>query len=257
MTTALTKALPPKPPADTKILLVDDEPDFRAALELSFKRKGYQTLVAANGREAFDLIQSQHVDVVISDIQMPGGDGVELLDRTRKSSLHTPIVLLVTGYSELSTEEAYNKGAEALFSKPLDRKVLEETVSRLLVPPEARWSDSSDRVDTELNIALNVQGLSQALDAQVISIGRGGMFVCLPQNTCPNVNDSVEFKIGFSNDGPSLNGSGIVRWVRISSKDSKSSAGCGIEFTYLGHAERELILEYIKTKKPMAFIPNQ
>jgi CheY-like chemotaxis protein len=232
------------------ILIVDDDPGFRDALAFSFKRKGYQILLASNGKEAFELIQANHVDVVISDIQMPGGDGIELLDRTRKSCRETPMVLLVTGYAELSTEEAYSKGADALFSKPFDRKLLEDTVLRLLTPREERWSPTSEQADLALNIALKFQDLS--VNANVTRLGNDGMFVTLPQCECPNVSDLMEFKITLDNKGAQLDGSGVVRWVRISSKECRAPAGFGIAFTYLGNVERKQVTDYLNARKTTA-----
>jgi CheY-like chemotaxis protein len=246
-----------KSPKDTKILIVDDEADFRNVLAFSFKRKGYQVMSAPNGEAAFELIQSERVDVVISDIRMPGGDGIELLDRVRSNSLDTPIILLVTGYAEFSTEEAYHKGAEALFCKPFDRNILEETILRLLMPREERWSSNVKQPDAGLDIILKVQGLPQAIEAKVMNLGRGGMFVTLPQTLCPNVNDQMEFKISLTDHNALVEGCGIVRWVRLSSKESQLPAGCGLEFTYLGDAERNRVLEYINANMPKSYIPNQ
>jgi CheY-like chemotaxis protein len=229
----------------TQILIVDDDPGFRNALAFSFRRKGYQVLLAPSGKEAFELIQSNHVDLVISDIQMPGGDGIELLDRTREIDRAIPFVLLMTGYAELSTEDAYNKGADALFSKPFDRKLFEETIQRLLTPREERWSRSSEQASLALNIALRFQDLS--VNANVVSLGDKGMFVTLPQRECPNVSDLLEFKISLDNKGALLDGSGVVRWVRISSKECTAPAGFGIEFTYLGNFERQRVVDYLET----------
>jgi len=240
----------------TRLLIVDDEPDFRQALEFSFKRLGYQVFSAANGRDAFNLIQSNPIDVVISDIRMPGGDGVELLDRTKALRPDMPVVLLVTGFADLTTEEAHNKGAEALFSKPFNTKVIQEAIGRLLTSPEQRWSRLSDRVEAELKIQLQFQDMPKAIDAQVLNLGRGGMFVSLSQGQYPNVNDPVGFGITFDGDPASLDGSGVVRWVRTQDVPS-FPAGCGIEFTHLDEPGRKRIIDFVAAKKPKAFIPNR
>ncbi len=241
---------------DTKILLVDDEKDFRDALAFSLKRIGYQISTASNGRDAFDLIQSNGFDVVVSDICMSGGDGIELLERTRERSSDTPIILLVTGFSELSTEEAHNKGADALFSKPFDKQVLIDTINRLLLPPEDRWSRRiAERVDAEFEVELQFESLKDAIGAKVVNIGRGGMFVTLNESNLPAINDNVAFKINFSN-AQGLTGSGVVRWVRTRS-NSVLLSGCGIEFSYMGDHERQLVIEFVNANKPKAFIPNK
>ena len=241
---------------ETRILLVDDEPDFRDILAYSFKKMGYQVLTASNGREAFDLIQKNPVDVIISDIRMPGGDGVELLDRAKALLPETPVFLLVTGFADLTVEEAHHKGAEALICKPFDRKMIQGIISRLLTPTGEKWTRDLDQVDVELKVQLQFKGLCAAADAKAISLGRGGMFVALNQGKFPNVNDTVAFKLGFDGTGPALVGSGSVRWVRIKGL-GPLLAGCGIEFTYLADRERARIVAFIETMKPKAYIPNQ
>lgn len=236
----------------TCLLFVDDDADFRNAMAFSFIRKGYRVLTAANGKDAFDLIQANEVHAVISDIRMPGGDGIELLARTRQSNLSVPIVLLVTGFSDLTIEEAHDKGAEALFSKPFDKKELENAILRLLTPPETRWAG---RANAGLTVELQHQSLSKAIAAKVINIGRGGMFVGLEEGRCPEINDELNFKLTFEETPNFVGGTGIVRWVRTKETPSFPT-GCGIEFTYMGDAEKRIILSMVEAEKPMAFIPK-
>ncbi len=241
---------------DTRILIVDDEPDLRSILAFSFKKKGYQVLEAANGKEAFDLIQANPVDVVLSDARMPGGDGIELLDKVRKEHHGIPIIILVTGFTDLSTEDAHNKGAEALFSKPFDRKELEGAIERLLTPCEERWAKISNQVNIELKVELKFQGLSEAIEASEVNLGRGGMFVTLHQGEYPNVNDMVAFKVTFNGTGNTLSGTGIIRWMRVKSSPDFPT-GCGIEFTYLGESERKQVMDFVALKKPKSYIPSK
>jgi len=243
-----------KQPKDIKVLLVDDEPDFRNLMAFSLKRREYQVLLASNGREAFNLMQSNPVDVVISDIRMPDGDGVELLDRIRANNIETPIILLITGFTELSTEEALNRGAEAVLSKPFDIQTLVEVIERLLTPSNERWARTSVGVTVELNIELQFEDISQAIAGKVMGLGRGGMFVSLNTGQFPNASTDVAFKIVFDGADTALSGNGLVRWVRVKSSES-APAGCGIEFMYLEKAAREKILALLGTTKPKAYIP--
>ena len=243
-----------KPAADTRVLVVDDEPDFRNALAYSLKRLGYQCVTASGGKEAFGLICERAFDVVISDIQMPGGNGVELLDRTRELSPEMPVILLITGFSDLSTEEAHNKGAEALFSKPFDRKVLTDAIQRLLTCREERWRQPIGEIALQLSSRIRFQGLPAAIEAKVLSLGRGGMFVSLPLGQYPNVSDEVGFNIVFDDTGRFLDGSGVIRWIRTKNA-AEFPSGCGIEFTYLGESQRKQVLDYIQDNLPKAFIP--
>src|SRR5688572_3758155 len=97
-----------------------------------FKRKGFKTLAAGNGVEALALLESNAVDLVISDIQMPGGNGVELLKQVRVRNAAIPVLLFITGFSDLTLEEAYALGADATLCKPFSRKELMDRVMRAI-----------------------------------------------------------------------------------------------------------------------------
>ncbi len=242
-----------KQPKDIHILLVDDDEDFRNILTFSFQRKGYQVSSASGGREAMKIVRAQPIDVVISDIRMPEGDGIELLDQLKDYEIKTPIVLLVTGFADISTEEAYDRGAEALFSKPFDRKSVEENIHRLLTPPAERWSQARDQLSIELQIKLQCPDLPSAIKTRAISIGRGGMFLKL-EDQFPNISDEVAFNI--ITDDNQLKGAGIVRWVR-SNSSNEAGSGCGIEFSYLAESARKQILEILEASKIKAYITKK
>ncbi len=106
------------------ILIVDDEPDIRKMLVFDFKRQGFQTLSAASAAEAFELVLKQKIDLVLSDMRMPGGDGMSLLEKIRKIDPKIPVVIFLTGFADVTEEECIAKGASRVFSKPYDRKAL-------------------------------------------------------------------------------------------------------------------------------------
>ena len=109
---------------DAILLIIDDEPDIREGLSFAFKRKGFQVLLAENGRQGLELVNSNRVDIVISDVRMPEGDGVEFLCEVRKINPTVPCVILVSGFSDLTEAQAIKLGAKAMFSKPFDLRQL-------------------------------------------------------------------------------------------------------------------------------------
>jgi two-component system, NtrC family, response regulator AtoC len=74
------------------ILAVDDEPHMRRLLEISLRQAGYRALSAGNGREALELIQQQQIDLVVSDLHMPGMSGLVLLENLRKQYERLPFM---------------------------------------------------------------------------------------------------------------------------------------------------------------------
>ena len=106
-----------------KVLMVDDEAQFRATTEKLLARKGFQTIMAGSGDEAIEQLRSQP-DVVILDIRMPGMDGHQVLKEIKKQSPDLPIIML-TGHGALpSAREALEEGAFDYLTKPCDIDVL-------------------------------------------------------------------------------------------------------------------------------------
>jgi len=110
------------------ILIVDDEPEICDLISFQMQRNGFKIQTASNGKEAFELYQKSPVDLVLTDIRMPGGNGIELLDNLRKLHKHNPIVILMSGFSDLSLEEAIQKGAYTKLQKPIPFKDLTKVV---------------------------------------------------------------------------------------------------------------------------------
>lgn len=115
-----------------RILLVDDEDVIRAVLSRELQLKNYYVQGAADGREALVLLQSYRFDAVITDLNMPGVDGITLLKAAKK--LPKPIaVLILTGYGDLgSAIDALRLGADDYMVKPCDVGELIYRLSRCL-----------------------------------------------------------------------------------------------------------------------------
>jgi len=102
-----------------KVLMVDDEAQFRATTERILTRRGFQTIMAASGEEAIKKLD-KNPDVVVLDIKMPGMDGHETLHEIKKRRPELPVIIL-TGHGALpSAIEARDKGAFDYLTKPCD-----------------------------------------------------------------------------------------------------------------------------------------
>jgi len=106
-----------------KVLMVDDEEQFRTTTEKILQRKGFDTVLAASGEEAIDKLD-EHPDVVILDVKMPGMDGHQALEEIKKHSPDLPVIML-TGHGALpSAKDALDKGAFDYLAKPCDINIL-------------------------------------------------------------------------------------------------------------------------------------
>jgi CheY-like chemotaxis protein len=233
------------------ILIVDDEEDLREAIAFDFKRKKFKVLTAGSGREAMKVIEANPVNVVLSDMRMANGDGMELLEWIKARHAFIPVVMFITGYADIALEEAYDKGAEAVFSKPFDRKVLFSTVEKAMLSPEEKFERKGGRVEIDIPAGLSFSG--QRSEARAVNIGRGGIFAEI-QGNLPKPGEKVDFRLGPLPDSAILlSGSGVVRWVREGNESE--TAGCGIEFTELDPSCVRQILRLINDSKTKAFIP--
>jgi DNA-binding response OmpR family regulator len=112
------------------ILVVDDEGANRYSVSKTLQRVGYIVSEAASGEEALEIMNTQTYDVVLTDIRMPGLDGVELLRQIKEESPDV-IVILMTAYASLGTAvEALRLGAHDYLIKPSSSQDIRQSVSR-------------------------------------------------------------------------------------------------------------------------------
>jgi DNA-binding response OmpR family regulator len=101
-----------------RILIVEDEPEFAALLELWIGRAGYEPLVSPTGNDALRRFYESHPDLVILDVSLPGLDGWQVIERIREFS-RVPIILATARSSEADKIRGLKLGADDYVTKPL------------------------------------------------------------------------------------------------------------------------------------------
>ena len=123
------------------ILVVDDEPVVQDTVKWLLHTQGYEVTTAGNGEEALTRIAQEEFDLLLSDIKMPGLNGLDVLERSRVLKPRLAVILM-TGYATLDTAiEALRRGASDYLRKPFELKDLTLSVER--APggrPPIRWS---------------------------------------------------------------------------------------------------------------------
>jgi DNA-binding NtrC family response regulator len=115
-------------PADCPILVVDDEPLIRDTLTEYLSQEGFEVTACASGEQALAVASAQRFDVALCDVQLPGMDGIELLDRLLKISPQT-FVVLITAYATVENAvTAFRRGAHDYLMKPI---LLEEVLGKI------------------------------------------------------------------------------------------------------------------------------
>lgn len=112
------------------ILVVDDEQDLRDTVMEIFEAEGAKVFGAHDSQSAFAMIQKQKFDVVMSDVRMPGGDGVDLLHHIEKSLTSKPKIFLCSGYNDLTPLDATRLGVIEMFSKPFNLNNMITSIAR-------------------------------------------------------------------------------------------------------------------------------
>jgi CheY-like chemotaxis protein len=113
-----------------KILIVDDEETDRVGLAGILERAGHEVTMAADGNEALGLYMRERVDVVVTDMVMPGKDGLGLISALKQVDPNAKIIA-ASGRSRSQLEASTIFGADAVLTKPIDPERLLATVAEL------------------------------------------------------------------------------------------------------------------------------
>ncbi len=116
----------------TRILVVDDERSMREMLSILLEREGYEAVEAKNGQEALQLFETSLFDMVISDIQMPGINGIELLARIKKLAPEVPVLMITAFATAEQAVDAIKLGAFHYFTKPFNNDEIRALVRNAL-----------------------------------------------------------------------------------------------------------------------------
>lgn len=156
-------------PPNKSVLIVDDEPEIVHLLQQGVINAGYHGLRACSGREALDILQRTPVDVLVSDIQMPGMDGLELVGRVK--ALYDIDVILMTGYTaDFTYENIIGRGAADFVQKPVSIREFIARVKRVLKERATRIerNHAADALQENLvKFQRAMEGVIQAIAATV------------------------------------------------------------------------------------------
>lgn len=116
-----------------RILIIEDDEETRELLRMALEKRGYQVTVAEDGVRGYDTALFLKPDLIVTDIQMPGADGVHVVRRVRDtSSLETTPIIVTTAFGTGTATFSLQLGANAYEPKPIDLESLLSTIKRLL-----------------------------------------------------------------------------------------------------------------------------
>ena len=126
----------------TRVLIVDDEPAVRAALDRALRLDGYDVELAADGHEALDRVAEVRHDAIVLDVAMPGLDGLQVCRRLRDAGDRTPVLMLTARDAVDDRVAGLDAGADDYLVKPFALKELKARLRALL-----RRAESPEAVD--------------------------------------------------------------------------------------------------------------
>ena len=133
----------------SKIIVIDDDRLVRRVFSAVLKKEGLDVIEADNGDDGLALVISEHPDLVVTDFQMPGKNGLELLSEIQRLKLGIPVIML-TGFGDVSlTIKSIQQGAFDFLEKPVNPDILKITVHKAL-NSQKQSSELSDVIHGEL-----------------------------------------------------------------------------------------------------------
>ncbi|MCL1795967.1 MAG: response regulator transcription factor [Clostridia bacterium] len=148
------------------ILLVEDDPNTRKLMEAVLLDERYIPLVAENARDALEIIDRQHVDLMITDLMMPGMDGYTLTEQLRDAGYHFPILMVTARETIRDKRKGFVAGTDDYMVKPVDEEELVLRVKALL----RRARIANERKIVIGKVTLHYDALTVSRDSERISI---------------------------------------------------------------------------------------
>ena len=150
------------------LLLVEDDPSIRMAIELALTRQGHRVTAAATGEEGLELWQSQRPELVVLDVMLPGLDGFEVCRRIRRTD-QVPIILLTARSDDIDVVVGLESGADDYVVKPVQPRVLDARIRAVL---RRHGGSTPEQVDVAVFGDLSV-------DRSAMIVSRGGLPISL------------------------------------------------------------------------------
>ena len=228
--------------AEASILLVDDEPLLRMIFERWITTVGCgKVCTAPEGRSALALLESTHFDLLVTDIRMPGMDGITLVRKLADLPAPAPSIIFVSGFGDIDVREMYALGVEAFLTKPSLREDLLAAMENALAARADLWLTPMPVAPRQAMLVPFKEGDGE----DMIHLGLGGFSTSYEG---PLSLGKVSFQVAGGDR--ELSGQGYVRW------NSRAEQSVGIEFAYLDENCRAGVVERIALTSPRSFIPG-
>jgi FixJ family two-component response regulator len=181
------------------ILIVDDEKDICEVLDISLSDLGYKVHTARNGEEALEVFEKMRPSIILTDIRMPGMDGIELL-RTIKGHHPETEVIMITGHGDMDLAvESLKLEATDFITKPIDDELLEIALKR-----------ARERISSRQKIREYTENLEKLVREQSDKLVKAERLIAARQpaeglsSRMKNITEDLDGGLTYFNDLPCL-----------------------------------------------------
>ncbi len=165
------------------ILVVEDDKNLRKLISATLKQNGYNSLMAENGEIALDIMDKEHIDLVISDIMMPKLDGYNLVKALRDSGYNMPILMVTAKEMFEDKRKGFNVGVDDYMVKPIDINEMILRVGALL----RRAKISNEHRLSIGDIILDYDSISVSLHGDSATLPKKEFYLLFKLLSYPNV----------------------------------------------------------------------
>lgn len=186
MTTSHHDIDQPKP----RVLIVDDEAESCHILGICLDKNNYQINFAKDAQDAFNLMEQEPYDVLVTDVMMPGEDGISLLGRLHKTCPDVPVIVMTGNYRLQMAIDAMKNGAFDFVSKPLEFDHMRIIVDRAVNFSKLLRMEKNFRAELEEKVTvrtLEMEGVMSRLDDARLALSE-------------RVNEKNEFMVTLSHE---------------------------------------------------------
>jgi putative nucleotidyltransferase with HDIG domain len=163
-TTKADERMPEKMRKQARILVVDDEVQVRIMIGATLERQGYEVELAGNNREALDALDLNTFELVLTDLVMPDGDGLALLERIHELHPYLPVIVVTAVHDINVAIDSMRRGAYDYLLKPFEREFLLGTVERALEHRLALQESQKYQQSLEHVVRARTEMLRQAME---------------------------------------------------------------------------------------------
>lgn len=210
------------------LLIVDDAPHMREVVKFTLEELNGNIFQAENGKEGYDILCKNNIDLVITDLHMPIMSGMELLRKIREMEKQQPSVFILSAYCEVSMDEIFDRGAERIFAKPFSPLDLFNECKAVLEKEEFKFKTPKQNTLFQVEYK-NLSTSDKHKEEGHVVLGRNGVFIPSHVPLKFKRGSLLDFKLRFKDTSHPMEFTGCVEWVRNSDKEDLHP-GMGIRF---------------------------